>query len=87
VLHRIVSGPFVRSGRGVDPCPAQCAARPEAGSWARLGSVGFLFALLPAASRWLWAGSARVNSVRVCESLDVPRRDGIREAERASDSA
>jgi hypothetical protein len=33
--------------------------------------------------RWLWAGSTRVSLERVCESLDGPRGDGIREAERA----
>jgi hypothetical protein len=53
------------------------------GSWSRLGSVGFLFVVLFAAIRWLWAGSPRVNLERVCDSLDVPIQDEIREAERA----
>jgi hypothetical protein len=41
-----------------------------------------LFVFLPAVSRWLRAGSTRVNPVRVGASLDGPMGDGIRETER-----
>jgi hypothetical protein len=45
---------------GFDPC---AAPRARSGL-ARVGSVGFLFALLPAVSRSLWAGSTRGYSIR-----------------------
>jgi hypothetical protein len=58
---------------------ASGAARLRTDCWARFKSVGFD----PAVSRSFWAGSTRVNLERVCESLDGPVGDVIREAARA----
>jgi hypothetical protein len=50
----------------------RCA--PGVGGLARLQSGRLLIGLLPAASRWLWAGLSRANPVRVFENLG--RADG-----------
>jgi hypothetical protein len=51
--------------------------------WERSRIVRLHSDVLPAVSRSLGAGSTRVNPGRVCDSLDGPRGDGIRKAERA----